>query len=162
MPAADALLLGRAEIASLIPHSGTMCLLDGLLAWSDAEIVCRATGHRDPAHPLRTRSGLSSACAIEYAAQAMALHGALRARAAGAEHGATPGFLVSARGVQLACWRLDERVGPLRIGARRLAGDERQLIYQFDVTDGDGERLAEGRATVILNTPLGRAAPTSP
>ena len=38
---------------------------------------CVADNHRAASHPLRTRRGLLSSCAIEYAAQAMALHGAL-------------------------------------------------------------------------------------
>ena len=69
--------LVQAQIAELIPHSGTMCLLQALDAWDKQHIACRADNHRDPHNPLRTRSGLLAPNAIEYAAQAMALHGAL-------------------------------------------------------------------------------------
>lgn len=93
-------------IAALIPHSGAMCLLARLERWDARRIVCSATNHRDADHPLRTRRGLLAACAIEYAAQAMALHGALLGQAAGTQ--ATPGFLASARGVQLHVMRLDD------------------------------------------------------
>jgi predicted hotdog family 3-hydroxylacyl-ACP dehydratase len=100
-------------------------------------------------------SALLAPCAIEYAAQAMALHGALLAPPVGVP---TPGYLASVRGVRFATDRLDTVEGALRIHAERLAGDARQILYAFDVTDGHGRVLAEGRATVVLNTPLPLAA----
>ena len=146
-------------IAALIPHSGAMCLLARLEAWDLQQIVCTATNHRDATHPLRTRRGLLAPCAIEYAAQAMALHGALIGRAAGAP--ATPGYLASARGVQLHVLRLDdlpasaEANAPdeLRISATRQAGDARQILYAFSVSHA-GRPVADGRAAVVLNTAL--------
>ena len=144
--------LDRAGIAALIPHSGTMCLLARLDAWSADRIVCTATNQHDPDHPLRTRRGLLSPAAIEYAAQAMALHGALIGQAAGRP--ATPGFLASARGVQLHVLRLDDLpAGELRIEATRQAGDAQQILYAFHVSHA-GHPIAEGRAAVVLNTAL--------
>ena len=145
----------RDGIAALIPHSGTMCLLARLDAWDMQRIVCAATNHREVDHPLRTRRGLLAPAAIEYAAQAMALHGALIGEATGMP--ATPGYLASARGVQLAVLRLDDlpAAAPdeLRIEAVRQAGDARQILYAFTVHHAD-RLLAEGRAAVVLNTPL--------
>jgi len=148
--------LGHEGIAALIPHSGTMCLLVRLVEWDAQGIVCVAENHRDADHPLRTHSGLLSPCAIEYAAQAMALHGALIGQEAGTA--ASPGFLASARGVQLHVLRLDDlpaTSGPdeLRIAATRQAGDARQILYAFTVSHA-GSPVAEGRAAVVLNTPL--------
>jgi len=147
--------LQRDGIARLIPHSGTMCLLDRLDDWDPQRVVCSAANHRDPMHPLRTRSGLLSSCLIEYAAQAMALHGALGAQAQGRQ--ASPGYLASVRGVRLQCLRLDDlppaTPDELRIEATRQAGDERQILYTFTVQHG-GRALAEGRAAVVLNSPL--------
>jgi predicted hotdog family 3-hydroxylacyl-ACP dehydratase len=144
--------LTRDGIEALIPHSGRMCLLARLDAWDADRIVCAATNHRDADHPLRTRRGLLAPVAIEYAAQAMALHGALVGQAAGTP--ATPGFLASARGVQLHVLRLDE-LSPdeLRIEATRQAGDARQILYAFNISHA-GRPIAEGRAAVVLNTPL--------
>ena len=145
----------RDGIAELIPHSGTMCLLARLDAWDMQRIVCVATNHREADHPLRTRRGLLAPAAIEYAAQAMALHGALIGQATGTP--ATPGYLASARGVQLNVLRLDELVvaapDELRIEAVRQAGDARQILYAFTVHHAN-RLLAEGRAAVVLNTPL--------
>lgn len=146
-----AVLLDAAGIATLIPHSGRMSLLEQLVAWDDGRIHCRTRSHHAADHPLRSDSGLLVCHAIEYAAQAMALHGGLLAQAAGGV--ATPGYLASVRGVQLHRWRLDDLPGPLDVQAERLAGDERQLLYAFTVRH-DGLPVAEGRAAVVLNTPL--------
>ena len=143
--------LERAQIAGLIPHSGSMCLLEHLDAWDHEHIVCRASSHRDLHNPLRTRSGLLAPNAIEYAAQAMALHGALLGIEAGVP--ATPGYLASTRGVQLHRLRLDDLPQELHITATRQAGDARQILYAFTVSHA-GEPVAEGRAAVVLNTPL--------
>jgi len=143
--------LDHAGIARLIPHSGSMCLLEQLDAWDLQQIRCRAISHRDADNPLRTASGLLAPCAIEYAAQAMALHGALIGQEAGSA--ASPGFLASARGVQLHRLRLDDLPGPLQVEAVRQAGDAHQILYSFRITHA-GEPVADGRATVVLNTPL--------
>lgn len=143
--------LDHAGIAARIPHAGTMCLLDALLDWSADEIRCRITGHRDPAHPLRTAGGLLAPVAIEYASQAMALHGSLGA-AAGTPP--TPGFLAAARSVRLHVPRLDDIAGDLVVTATLLAGSERQALYRFALLDPAGWPLVDGRATVVLNTPL--------
>ena len=151
--------LAHDAIAALIPHSGAMCLLDRLQAWDAQRIICLATNHRDAGHPLRSRSGLLAPVAIEYAAQAMALHGALIGQATGAP--ATPGYLASARGVKLHVLRLDDlpltsdadEPDELHIEATRQAGDAQQILYAFSVSH-QGRPVAEGRAAVVLNTAL--------
>lgn len=158
LEAGSAALLDHAGIAALIPHAGRMCLLDALLGWDATQIRCVAHSHRAPDHPLRSASGLLSSAAIEYAAQAMALHGALLAQSEGGS--ATPGYLASARGVTLHRLRLDDLPGALEIAATRQAGDSRQILYAFVVSHA-GQVLAEGRAAVVLNTPLA-AAGTAP
>ncbi|MDE2079762.1 MAG: hydroxymyristoyl-ACP dehydratase [Burkholderiales bacterium] len=140
--------LDHAGIAARIPHAGAMCLLDRLLAWDAAHIVCGALSHRDPAHPLRSPAGLLAPCGIEYAAQAMALHGTLSA-APGTPP--TPGFLASVRGVRLLRPRLDDVEGELQVRAERIAGDAGQALYGFSLRSAAGALLLEGRATVILN-----------
>jgi predicted hotdog family 3-hydroxylacyl-ACP dehydratase len=144
-------VLDHAGIEALMPHRGAMCLLDRLLAWDENRIECVATGHRDPAHPLRTRSGLMAATAIEYAAQAAALHGGLLAEASGAF--AQPGYLASAREVRCSARRLDDlpaaEVDELRIVAERQAGDASRLLYAFRIEHG-GREVASGRLAVVL------------
>lgn len=143
--------LGHGEIAGLIPHAGRMCLLERVDAWDARHIRCAATSHRDADHPLRSASGLLASTAIEYAAQAAAVHGALNARAAGRT--AAPGYLASARGVQLHRLRLDDLPGELAVDTEHLAGHDRQLLYAFVVRHA-GQPVAEGRLAVVLDTPL--------
>jgi predicted hotdog family 3-hydroxylacyl-ACP dehydratase len=150
--------LDRAQIAAWIPHRGPMCLLDRMTAWSPAAIECVAVNHRDPRHPLRSASGLLASAAIEYAAQAMALHGALAPDAAGSR--ASPGLLASARDVRLARRRLDDlpRAVPdeLVVRAERQAADAGRILYAFRVLHDDRE-LASGRIAVVLDAAPGDA-----
>jgi predicted hotdog family 3-hydroxylacyl-ACP dehydratase len=144
--------LDHAGIEALVPHRGAMCLLDRMVSWDESRIECLATGHRDPAHPLRSRSGLMAGTAIEYAAQAAALHGGLVAQASGAT--ASPGYLASAREVRLDTWRLDDlppaATDALRIVAERQAGDAARLLYAFRVEHA-GREIASGRLAVVLD-----------
>lgn len=145
--------LDHAAIAARVPHHGRMCLLDSALRWDMASIECQVGDHRAADHPLRSRSGLLMCAAIEMAGQAMALHGALCAEAAAPGDAAPPprpGFLASVRQVAFGEGRLDERPGPLRVWAERLAGDDRQVQYGFHVDDADGRSVALGRAAVFL------------
>ncbi|WP_321842628.1 hotdog family protein [Paraburkholderia bannensis] len=152
----NAVTLDRAWIEAHIPHSGAMCLLDGVEAWDDTRIQCTATSHRDQRNPLRSRGRLAAACGIEYAAQAMAVHGAL-VGACGADGStgsadARPrvGFLASVRGVEAHVARLDTLPGPLTIEAERLSGDGTSVLYAFTVRCG-AQTLLAGRAAVMLD-----------
>jgi predicted hotdog family 3-hydroxylacyl-ACP dehydratase len=144
--------LDHGGIAALVPHRGPMCLLERMTACDETRIECVAANHRDQKHPLRSRSGLLASAAIEYGAQAMALHGALVAKAAGER--ARPGFLASARDVRLACWRLDDlppaERDELVVIATRLASDAARILYAFEVRH-DGRTLASGRVAVVLD-----------
>jgi predicted hotdog family 3-hydroxylacyl-ACP dehydratase len=132
-----------------------MCLLDAMESCNGDEIVCRIANHADAANPLRLDQQLPAASALEYASQAMALHGSL---AAPTGQPPTSGFLVSARDVRLHADRLDTAAGPLRVRARRIAGDAGQAMYHFELHDAHGRLLVEGRTTVVLDTPLASPA----
>lgn len=139
--------LNRAEIAGLIPHGGAMCLLDGVTQWDLKRIRCVSRTHLDPDNPLREAGCLPALCAIEYAAQAMAVHGGL----AGAAHGKPRrGLLASLRDVDCRRPRLDDLDGELVVEAEREAGDGRRVIYRFQVRVGEVEVL-NGRAAVVLD-----------
>jgi len=131
----------------MIPHSGAMRLLDGVLAWDRDRIRCRSATHRDPRNPLRTDGELHVSCGVEYAAQAMAIHGNL---AGDVERKPKAGYLASLREVRCRRRLLDEVDGDLIVEAERLAGEERRVMYGFRVLVGDVEVLS-GRATVVLD-----------
>jgi predicted hotdog family 3-hydroxylacyl-ACP dehydratase len=140
-------LLDAAEIAARVPHSGTMCLLHALHESSPTQVLCSTMSHHAADNPLRGASGLLSCSAIEYAAQAMALHGAMTAAADAPPQG---GRLASVRGVKLHVPRLDTVAGRLFVHAERLAGDAGQAMYQFTLRDERQLILVQGRATVLL------------
>lgn len=132
-------------IAGRIPHTGEMCLLECIEAHDATSIRCSTLSHHRPAHPLRIDGDLRCAAGLEYAAQAMALHGAL-----GEVGPAAPaGYLVAVRDLCCHTSRLDEDAGPLTVAAERLLGDAEQVIYRFSVRSSTRELLS-GRATVIL------------
>ena len=140
------MLIDRKRIGELIPHAGGMCLLDTAVAWGPQQIRCTATSHLDIGNPLRRDGRLGSVCALEYAAQAMALHGALTSPGGRRSAG---GLLASARDLVLHRERLDDCGAPLTIEAQRVMGDGNRVIYEFRVSDPDGP-VAEGRAAVVL------------
>jgi predicted hotdog family 3-hydroxylacyl-ACP dehydratase len=138
--------LDRDALERLLPHRGAMCLLDSVVAWDDSRIDCRASSHRNAANPLRLEGRLPAVVAIEYAAQAMAVHGGLRALP---ERDATPGYLVAVRDATLHAATLDELPADLEISATCRVADATGLVYAFAVKAG-GRLVAEGRATVAL------------
>lgn len=138
-------VLGRDWIARHVPHQGAMSLLDEIVRWDFAGLTARATGHRDPSHPLRRAGILPSASAIEYGAQAVAAHGALLTHGMPAR-----GFLASVRGVSFGVARLDDVAGALDIDVRRLGGGAHGLLYSFSVAAA-GRTLVAGRLTIALN-----------
>jgi predicted hotdog family 3-hydroxylacyl-ACP dehydratase len=145
--AEDQGMINKAEIRALIPHSGLMCLLDSVIEWDDQSIICISSTHRDPANPLRREGKLSAVYAFEYGAQAAAVHGGLRARAAGKT--APPGYLAALRDAHLHIADLDDVHSPLEICARRLFGNSANTIYECRISAG-GALLADGRITIML------------
>jgi predicted hotdog family 3-hydroxylacyl-ACP dehydratase len=142
------MVLSRAAIAALIPHEGAMCLLDEVLSSDDDGIVCRAVSHRDRAHPLREDGVLHAVCGIEYAAQAMAVHGALTSGSVG-DGRSKGGMLAAARDVVLSVDRLDDITDDLVVSARKLVAERGWLLYEFALHAG-GSELVRGRAAVSL------------
>jgi len=140
-------MLDRVWIAAHIPHQGNMCLLDAVVGWNDSTIDCRTLSHTDPLNPLRAQERLGAVNGIEYAAQAMAVHGALRG---GNNSPPRQGYLTSVRGVTLHVARLDDLPGELCIHAERLSSDANNILYQFSVSHA-GRCLVDGRAAVVLD-----------
>lgn len=134
-------------IAALVPHAGTMCLLERIEHWDDTSVTVATATHRDPANPLAGRLGLRAIHLCEYGAQAMAVHGGLTAKARGER--AQPGLLVSLRDVSLGCDFVQDLEGELLVEARRLHESDTAWQYEFRVTHA-GRLLAQGRATVSV------------
>ncbi|HHL4083106.1 hotdog family protein [Burkholderia sp. A2] len=150
--------LDHAWIAAHIPHAGAMCVLDSVDAWDAERIRCTATRHRDPHNPLRAHGRLASVCGIEYAAQAMAVHGALLGAP---EARPRVGYLASVRNVDAFVDRLDTFEAPLIVDAQRVSGDGRSVLYDFALRCGE-RVLLSGRAAVMLDASAAGAFQPAP
>ena len=140
-------VLDAVQIARLIPHHGAMCLLAGV-HWYDAQgIRCGATSHRLPTNPLCENGVLHAVCGVEYAAQAMAIHGALLS----GQDDSSPrgGRLAGVRSLELSVNRLDNIQADLEISAIQIMGDCDSMVYEFSV-DIAMRNLLRGKATVVL------------
>ena len=140
------MLADKAAIAKVIPHTGSMCLLDGVLECDALHIRCISGSHRDATNPLRSGEQLLALCGIEYAAQAMAAHGAWDAQF---DSKPRAGYLAAVRDVTCHTERLDDLNDDLIIDAQRIMGDASNVIYQFSIHAGTAA-IMSGRATVVL------------
>jgi predicted hotdog family 3-hydroxylacyl-ACP dehydratase len=138
----------HADIAALIPHQGGMCLLEDVIEWDESRIVLTTSTHRSADNPLRVDGKLRAVHLTEYGAQAMAVHGALKA----APGRAPPGMLVSLRAVTFAREYIHDLAGSLRVEATCLQATEASQQYSFRITHDD-QTVAEGRAAVLLMQP---------
>jgi len=141
------MLADKTAIARVIPHTGSMCLLDGVLECDAQRIRCISRTHRDADNPMRSGDALLALCGIEYAAQAMAVHGAWDAKF---DQKPRAGYLAALRDVSCHVMRLDDLSDDLMIDAEKVMGDEARVIYQFNIR-ADSARIMSGRATVVLD-----------
>jgi predicted hotdog family 3-hydroxylacyl-ACP dehydratase len=137
------------DIASLIPHQGAMSLLDEVVSWDDLHIRCSASSHRNPANPLRGPTGLLSVCGIEYAAQAVAVHGGLLQRKSVDFQAPSSGYLANAKDVVWEVDRLDDIASDLLVEAEQMISEGGRSIYAFNLSS-DGRLLMQGRVAVVL------------
>lgn len=133
------------DIARLVPHAGSMCLLEEVLAWDESSIKCRAVSHRDPANPLRSAGRLAAIVGVEYAAQAVAVHGGLSSGLSKPRMG----FLAALRDILCSVDRLDTESGDLVVSATRVAAEGGRLLYDFRL-EGKGRELVKGRLSIVL------------
>ena len=139
-------LIEHEELCGLIPHSFDMCLLDRVESWDDDNIVCFSNSHLSQTNPLRREDNLSSIHLLEYAAQAMAVHGGLHDREQGIQM--TEGYLAALRDVNIELCNIDKKQNELKIEATKILSQGGNMIYSFKVLSSEKE-LASGRATVV-------------
>jgi predicted hotdog family 3-hydroxylacyl-ACP dehydratase len=133
-------------ICARLPHAGRMCLLERLESWDGDAITCIAISHRDADNPLRHGGRLHAVAGVEYAAQAMALHGSLLSAT---DTPPAMGYLASVRDLKLDLEDLGTVAEDLRVTARRLSGDASGFIYEFEIRAG-ARALLSGRLAAKL------------
>jgi predicted hotdog family 3-hydroxylacyl-ACP dehydratase len=134
------------EIDGLLPHAGHALMIDRVVRWDDAEILVATRRHRSPDNPLRRAERLAAVHLAEFGAQAMAIHGGLRNRAAGLPM--QPALLVSVRDLELQRDYIDDLDGELEISARPLLANAASWQYVFTVTHA-GTTIASGRVAAM-------------
>lgn len=139
------------HIATLIPHAGSMCLLDAVDTYDQQRIVCRASSHRATHNPLRHADQLSIQAGIEYAAQAAAVHGSLLARQHNPQAAPRGGMIAVLTDVQRQIERLDTLTEDLLVFAERLAELPQGLQYRFALRAAERELLC-GEMIIALQT----------
>jgi predicted hotdog family 3-hydroxylacyl-ACP dehydratase len=137
------------EFRHLIPHQGSMCLLERVVSWDDTQVICATRTHQRSDNPLCEHGRLRALHLCEYGAQAMAVHGAVLAQNAGGH--AEPGVLVSLREVKLACDFIESLSDELIVTADRLHVGDGSMQYRFRI-EHRGDALASGRAAVMTRT----------
>ena len=120
-----------------------MVLLDAVEWFNAKEIVCGATSHRRADNPLRRDGLLPIYAAIEYAAQAMAIHAALTTGGV-----ARAGVLGNVRRFRARVHRLDDIQEPLQVYALLRQAEPACAVYTFSIRARD-EELASGQAAVF-------------
>ena len=138
--------LDKAGITALIPHEGSMCLLDAVLSWDATTITCVASSHRAVDNPLAVDGRLDAVCGVEYASQAMAAHGGLT----GNVRRPRAGYLANLRDVVCCVERLDLLEQQLQVSAELLIADGPRVIYRFELTC-DAKPVLSGRAAVVID-----------
>lgn len=131
------------EIYAKLPHSGPMRLLEGVESWNETRIRCLTRSHRAPDNPLRGGEGLSSVHAVEYAAQAAAVHGVLRGTLAEAP----VLFLAAVGALQLECRYLDAVGSKITIDAELDGHLGSSVRYRFALL---GEERVRARGSITL------------
>src|SRR5690606_41839087 len=119
---------------------------DQVIEWSTGSSAPRAWRRLDPARPPRANGRPHAVKLCEYGAQAMAVHGGLRASTAGGT--ARPGLLVGLRAVELLVERIDDLPGDLECEAELLMESPAGWQYRFTLRHA-GTLLATGESTVM-------------
>lgn len=136
-------------LEELVPHRGAMLLLESVLAHDARETVCATT--TTPSRLFRdVRGHVPAFVAVEWIAQAVAVHGGLLARARGAAPGV--GFLVGARRIALHAERLADGVR-YRVRARPVHATRGLFAFDGDVLDADDRAVIEARLHLHLPDP---------
>ena len=140
--------LNHADIERLLPQKDAMCFLNAVTDW-DSENICCCAAPPDAGHPLMRGGKVSAVVAVEYAAQATALHGALLDAATHPK----AGMLVKLREVELhRAWFPDSK-SPLTVHAKLLSRAAGGCSSSFKV-GSTGQPVASGSLLVAFQSSI--------
>ncbi len=138
------MLLTHEQLEPLVPHAGEMLMIDGVKAYDDQSIHCQSLRHQAIDNPLRRDGKLSAVHAIEFAAQAAAVHGGLMNKGSKAPLRA----LAAVRKASFSRPWLDDLHGALEIVSNLIMLDRQAAVYQATICHGR-EDIASMRLTLM-------------
>lgn len=143
--------LNREQIAALIPHGDSMCMLDEVSVWDAEQIQCRSLQFAGEHNPLFEDGRLETVLLIEYAAQAAAIHAALLQSELGKPR---PAYIGAVKSIELLAMVNNSLA--IEISAHCLLNNSSGAIYEFVATQTNSSSttnstLMKGR--LILNQP---------
>lgn len=142
-------MLDTAELYHSLPHGDDMRLLDRVVHFDADSIRCMANSHRDRENPMRIDNSLPILCGLEYAAQALALHGVLVAsRSPDIVLNRDQIFIVMVKGVSCRVDRLDVYDAELQVNGRIVFRQNAAAVYDFSL-EADGDILIEGQVGLM-------------
>lgn len=138
--------LTREQIAALIPHGDSMCMLDEVSAWDAEQIQCRSLQFAGEHNPLFEDGRLETVLLIEYAAQAGAIHAALLQSELGKPR---PAYIGAVKSIELLAM-VDNSLA-IDISAHCLLNSSSGAIYEFVATQTNSSST---NSTLITNSTL--------
>lgn len=154
-------LLNSQEIEQHLPHAGKMSLLDKVSYADRSRLSATATSHLNSDNPLRFNGRLATINGIEYAAQAMAIHGFLLTEATLSD---TPlsevptkdkldsiqtGYIATVRNIDINSPFFPENISTLLVEVEQLMSDNNGFTYQFHISC-EKKTLISGKITIFL------------
>ncbi|MCK4707613.1 MAG: 3-hydroxylacyl-ACP dehydratase [Gammaproteobacteria bacterium] len=124
-----------------------MCLLDSVDSWDELRINCLTDSHHLPDNPLRDTTRLASVNAIEYGAQAVAIHGRLISDES--DLVSRSGFLVQIKNLDFQDCDLSMLSGALNVQAEQIHCDSSSMLYTITIKH-DQQQIMSGRIMIFI------------
>ena len=141
--------LNSQEIEQHLPHAGKMSLLDKVTHADLLTLSASAVSHLSSDNPLRFNNKLSCINGIEYAAQAMAIHGFLLSELKQTEASTQTGYIATVRNIDIFSPFFPKTESVIKIEVKQLMSAANGFTYQFHISDGK-KALISGKITIFL------------
>jgi predicted hotdog family 3-hydroxylacyl-ACP dehydratase len=136
------------EIELRLPHAGSMNLLHEIINFDQTSLNALAISHLESNNPLRVDGKIATINGVEYAAQAMAVHGSLLSERDGI-NSPVNGYIASVRNIDIQIPSFPEQASPLKIKVEQLMSNDNGFTYQFYLSC-EQQLFISGKITVFL------------
>lgn len=142
------MLIDHQGICDLIPHTGSMCLLDTVTAWDQGSIRCTAISHRQISNPFIDSAGyaMSSAILVEYGAQAAAVHAGLLQQGMA---GNGTAYIGAVKNLKFHHKKVSRDIETLLVTAQCELNSREGAIYTIECGD-DSDVIISARIVLVL------------